>query len=197
VWSRSKVYSIVIPTYVSPQDPTASDGTVLLSGSTPWGVGDLAANTRVFGGLKADAKGDTWDAKARFSSFPDGRSTTIVFATRYARCGDPPGGSAWAGGNTTPSVENLTQSGAFFGSDIEDLPKTAEGYTTNPPFQVAPDPKDGSNSCKPLFAHAYTTEGILVGLADGSVRMVSPRISPKIWGQALHPSDGNQLGADW
>jgi type II secretory pathway pseudopilin PulG len=198
VWALPKVYSQVIPTYVSPQDATTSDGTVKLSGETPWGAGNMAANARVFGGLKANATDAAWDAKSRIpASFPDGTSNTIVSATRYASCGDPPGGSAWAGGNTTPSFEHFIASGAFFGSDIEDTPLTPAGYATNPPFQAAPDQKGGKNPCKTLFAHAYTADGIQVGIADGSVRVVSPRISSKTWGQACHPSDGNPLGADW
>jgi prepilin-type N-terminal cleavage/methylation domain-containing protein len=196
VWTLSKVYSQVVPPYWTPADLTTNDGTVKLSGETPWGVGNIAANTRIFGGLKKNAKDDTWDGQARIpASIPDGTSNTIVFATRYASCGD--GGSAWAGGNTTASLDNFTKSGAFFGSDIEDTPLTAAGYATSPPFQVAPDKKDGKNPCNPLFAQAYSADGIQVALGDGSTRTVSPRITPLTWGRACHPSDGNVLGTDW
>jgi hypothetical protein len=195
VWTLSKVYNQVIPAYWTPADLTTDDGKVKLSGDTLWGVGDIAANTRVFGGPKKNAKDETWDGRARMATIPDGLSNTIFFATRYASCGD--GGSAWAGGNTTASLDNFLKSGAFFGSDIEDTPLTAAGYATNPPFQVTPDKKDGKNPCNPLFAQAYGADGIQVALGDGSTRTVSPRISPKTWGQACHPADGNVLGTDW
>jgi hypothetical protein len=197
VWAPTsdKVYSKVVTPYWAIMDLTNTDGTVKLTGESPWGVGNFAGNTRVFGGLKAKATADAWDGKGRMAGITDGTSNTIAFATRYASCGD--GGSAWAGGNTTASLENFLKSGAFFGSDIEDAPTTAAGYTTSPPFQVAPDPKDGKNPCKNLFAHSFTEDGILVAMFDSSVRTVCPRISPKTWGQACHPSDGNILGPDW
>jgi len=195
VWALPHVYSLVIPQYVSPSDFTSSDGKVMLSGAIPWGAGNIAANTRVFGGLKASASATAWDNKARIpASFPDGAFDTIVFATRYASCGTPPGGSAWAGGNTTASFANFTASGAFFGSDIEDMPRTEDGYATSPPFQVAPTQTD----CNPLFAQAYSPVGIQIALADGSVRWVSPSISPKAWGRGCHPScDKNLGGSEW
>jgi len=195
VWALPKVYSQVIPAYVAPLDFTTTDGTVKLNGATPWGVGDMGANTRVFGGLKAAATPQAWDSKARFATFAmHGTSQTIVFATRYASCGDPPGGSAWAGGNPSPGFDEFIKSGAFFGSDIEDTPDTTEGYTTNPPFQVAPTQKD----CNPLFAHAYTTARIEVAMGDAAVRTVSPNLSSKVWGRACHPywASGG-ISPDW
>jgi hypothetical protein len=94
-------------------------------------------------------------------------------------------------------------SGAFFGSSIEDTPISAGGFTVSPPFQIAPTQTGGTDPCKPLdagsgaYAQGYSTAGIQVALGDGSVRMVSPSISAKTWGQACHPSDGNILGTDW
>jgi type II secretory pathway pseudopilin PulG len=198
VWTLDKVYSQAIPAYVAPLDYSTEENTVKLSGETPWGVCNFAANTRVFGGLKATVTADAWDARARLATISDGMSNTIFFATRFAICGDPPGGSAWAGGNTRASLENFLKSGAFFGSDIEDSPLTAKGYTNAlvVPFQVAPFPRDKRNPCDPLYAHSYTNK-ISVALGDGSVRTVSPAISLKTWGQACHPADGNILGPDW
>jgi hypothetical protein len=39
--------------------------------------------------------------------------------------------------------------------------------------------------------------GILVGLGDGSVRMVSTAISQATWIKAVNPQDGQTLGSDW
>jgi hypothetical protein len=41
------------------------------------------------------------------------------------------------------------------------------------------------------------TKNVLVGLADGSVRDVSPALSAETWNRAIHPADGQPLGADW
>jgi len=204
IWTKNVVFSNVVSPYVAPSDYTTSDGTVNLGGQT-WGAGNIAANTLIFGGYKSgtpvpSATAAPWfDNKARIpATFADGTSNTIVMATRYAMCGSSPGGSAWAGGSLSPSVATFLQSGPFFGSDIETSPTTAAGYTTSPPFQVAPTATAGSaTSCNPLFAHSYGTGGIQVALGDGTVRTVSPSISSRTWGQACHPFDGNILGTDW
>jgi hypothetical protein len=39
--------------------------------------------------------------------------------------------------------------------------------------------------------------GIIVGLGDGSVRLVGTSISPTTWANAIMPADGNVLGSDW
>jgi prepilin-type N-terminal cleavage/methylation domain-containing protein len=200
VWTNAIVYSQVIPPYVAPSDFTTSDGTVTL-GTATWGAGSIAANARVFGGLASTATPQRFDNKARMATLADGTSNVIVFATRYAACGSSPGGSAWAGGNTTASVANFMQSGAFFGGDINDQPVTATYTNTlGVPFQVAPlqTGGTGATACNPVYyAHSYSTGGIQVALGDGSVRDVSPSISMATWGQACHPSDGHILGTDW
>jgi hypothetical protein len=47
------------------------------------------------------------------------------------------------------------------------------------------------------MAHSFTLPGIDVALADGSVRLVTARVSPQTWNAAMHPSDGQVLGNDW
>ena len=37
----------------------------------------------------------------------------------------------------------------------------------------------------------------MVGLADGSVRLVNPSISQLTWTSAMLPADGVPLGSDW
>ena len=39
--------------------------------------------------------------------------------------------------------------------------------------------------------------GLLAGLADGSVRMISPQISPRTFWAAVSPNGGEVLGPDW
>jgi type II secretory pathway pseudopilin PulG len=190
VWTNPNCYSLVVSPYVAPADHTTVDGTVQLEGTIHWGAGNFAANARAFGGFKRDATPEAWDCKARMASIASGSSNVIAFATRYARCGAPPGGSAWAGGNTTASFGNFMISGAFFASDIEDAPLTGV-YTRYPPFQAAPSPTE----CDPLLAHGYSRAGIQIALFDASVRTVTPAISSATWGQACHPY--HYVGSDW
>src|SRR5262249_48601240 len=43
----------------------------------------------------------------------------------------------------------------------------------------------------------FPTNGVQVGLLDGSVRGVSGSVSAATWRHALNPSDGAPLGSDW
>lgn len=50
---------------------------------------------------------------------------------------------------------------------------------------------------RPFMAHSFGQDEILVGLADGSVRLVLPTISPETWNRAMQPNDSLELGTDW
>jgi len=156
------------------------------------GVQNYAANLRVF----ADSARKVGHAKnmpalkavepgsARIpASFPDGTSNTIVFSTKYASCGD--GGSKYA-------AEVNGKFAAFFGQNAAQKPAHASDDTAT--FQLQPAGKDCKAS--PLMAQAFA-KTLLVGLADGSVRAVSPMVSAKTWNLAVCPNDGEPLGADW
>jgi Protein of unknown function (DUF1559) len=183
IWTNPDCYGQMVEAYFSPADSTAGHGIVTLAGANPWGAGCFAGNARLFGGLQKNATATVWDNRSRMASLFDGTSNVIVFATRHARCGASPGGSAWAGGNNAAGFSTFMVSGAFFASDVEDLPSTPQGYTRNPPFQVMP----AENDCGPLLAQAYDRQGIQVAASDGSVRTVAPSISPATWGQACFP----------
>jgi hypothetical protein len=38
---------------------------------------------------------------------------------------------------------------------------------------------------------------MLVALGDGSIRTITPSVSPDTWNKACLPNDGNGLGSDW
>jgi prepilin-type N-terminal cleavage/methylation domain-containing protein len=61
------------------------------------------------------------------------------------------------------------------------------------PFQVQPRP----DNCYTNGAQATTSGGLVVGLCDGSVRIVSPSISLTTWYAAFSPQGGEVLGSDW
>lgn len=52
-------------------------------------------------------------------------------------------------------------------------------------------------ACQPYFVQAMDSAGCLVGLMDGSTRMVSPSISGTTWVRAIWPNDTLPLGGDW
>jgi prepilin-type processing-associated H-X9-DG protein len=140
-----------------------------------WAPGSYAANYRVFG----TGGPRTWQGQARIpDSFQDGTSSTILFAEKYARCNDQ--GTAWARIDTDPWQPAF---GVFvFGPASK--------------FQVQPTPF-GSSACDPRLASTPHSGGMQVCLADGSVRSISPGISPQTWWAACTPSGGEILGDGW
>jgi hypothetical protein len=53
------------------------------------------------------------------------------------------------------------------------------------------------SACNASNLQAMDAGGCLVGMADGSVRSVSPSVSGYSWYCAVFPSDGLVLGSDW
>ena len=60
-----------------------------------------------------------------------------------------------------------------------------------PQFQP-PIPSSNVNQLQGFYA-----AGIMVGLADGSVRLVNSSISAGTWASTVQPNDGVPLGPDW
>jgi prepilin-type N-terminal cleavage/methylation domain-containing protein len=186
----------VVPTYLSPQDNTSSDG----KGPGGYGAGNIAGNWQVFG----DPTKNAMEGRTRLpTDIPDGTSSTIFFATKYAHCGPvnplvgEPLGSAWSLINYPPN--SVLTAGAYFGyafGAVSYIPSTAGVGVT---FQDQPfhPPQAGKVSCDPNYTQSFSAGGILVALGDGSVRTVSPGISGLTWRNAVLPKDGQVLGSDW
>ncbi len=161
------------------------------------------------------------------NSFPDGLSTTILIAEKYARCTNaifgPPansGGNYWAfdGEIVAPSLEMSRFVGFTAGTNTGYLPGTpAYGGFAFAAFDQPPSPLSSNMisigpASKPLFRPqpfvgpgsqcdprlASTAHATMqVGMADGSVHSVSPGVSGATWWAALTPSGHDQLGDDW
>jgi type II secretory pathway pseudopilin PulG len=106
------------------------------------------------------------------ASIPDGTSNTIFFAQRYQMCNGQP--HAWG------------YDGWYWWAPMF-------AYYSTELFQIMPS----GEGCDPERAQALIPDGIQVGLGDGSVRLVSPKVSARTWLFACMPADGNVLGPDW
>jgi prepilin-type N-terminal cleavage/methylation domain-containing protein len=187
-----------IEVYQNPSDPTMSGaGTVENSQTVAdgWGACGYAFNAQVF--CRVDGRGNflDWFGNPKFPGrFADGTSNTIVFTEKYAVCG-PPGGlysgaNAWAEApdeQATPvfSVSRFPSAGTPAGA----IPAT--GAQTH--FQVQPT----DDECQYWVPQTARAEGILVGMADGSVRTVGSEISSATWWAASTPAGREVLGNDW
>jgi prepilin-type N-terminal cleavage/methylation domain-containing protein len=157
----------IIPVYRCPSDPSRP--------STPWAVGNYAANYQVF---SLNAR-DGWQGFAVLPrSIPDGLSNTILFAERYHGCAS--GGSYWAIGRyNVPYMAMFAYSPTGPGSM----------------FQTTPNP--WPTACNPALAQTPHPAGMPVALADASVRRVSPAVSGATWWAACTPAGNEVMQQDW
>ena len=105
-------------------------------------------------------------------SFPDGTSNTIVYVERYQMCNGNPCGWGYS------TLYTWAPMYAFY---------------SKAKFQNAPT----QEQCDPTLPQSTDSAGIQVAMGDGSVRLVSERISSETWYNATDPADGNPLGQDW
>jgi prepilin-type N-terminal cleavage/methylation domain-containing protein len=180
----------VIKTFRSPRDPSTSGmDTYTDSSGYVWGLSNYGWNEAVF-----TIPYVTWNANRTLTAgFPDGTSNTVVFGEQYAQCGTPTPMryKRWA----------FYPSGDEYDSSEFHPPRMSTRKPTTPPTF---DPPTQPPQVQPLVAdcnasnlQAMDAGGTLVGLADGSVRGVSPAITGTTWYAATFPEDGMILGPDW
>ena len=154
-----------------------------------------------------------WDAGAKIPGrFPDGTSNTIIFAEKYGACKglDNANGQWWMRGvfhgqtgrpnanDSDDSYPGDRLSAVFAGGIGQDGYKWASGL--NSKFLVQPKnfllPFSSGGQCDGRLA-STSHAAMNVAMADGSVRSVSPTISPATWYAACTPDGGEQLADDW
>jgi len=109
----------------------------------------------------------------------DGTSNTVFFSEKYAHCyGVPSHGT----------IAAVHHDNVLFDVAYGWQPGPATSY-----FQVKPLPQNCDNA-RPSAGH---DAGVIVGMGDGSVRLVAQGMSPTTWYFALTPAGGEVLGPDW
>jgi prepilin-type N-terminal cleavage/methylation domain-containing protein len=179
--------------FICPAEPhPGSSGGFGMSTAIPsLAFGDYAGNFFVFGNMNAPciytpANGGFWSTNIEgsahlSSSFPDGTANTIMLAERWgSTCGG--NGLLWGDANGT------------WRPSFCDSPYSSTVNTTCPLFQTY---QQARASCNPTLANALHSAGIMVCLADGSVRLVNNSVSANTWNLACNPADGQTLPADW
>jgi prepilin-type N-terminal cleavage/methylation domain-containing protein len=191
----------VVPVFLAPNDPTRPTNGILNSNQDhPQGAISYAANCLVFGGDKGTAMSryldmtnpdPAVDDHANISvaaipqTFSDGASHTILFMEKYAVCSD--GRHTWAN-DSLFTGGTATHGGTGYNSTWAPL----QQHLFLP--QVRPVAPAGVHCGYP---QTLSSGGILVGLADGSARLVSTSVSERTWRLALLPDDGEAIPADW
>jgi Tfp pilus assembly protein PilE len=131
------------------------------------------------------------------ASIPDGTSQTIAFGEHYAFGCD---GVSYYLFSTAPGVARFGHRASFADSLCADAvpltsgnPPTSQSNYPDLTFQVAPK-RQNCNSYVPQTPHG---SGMLAALADGSVRSLSPGMSPGTFWAAVTPAGNEVLGDDW
>ena len=184
------VYSQPVRVFRCPSDPTAPAGTTTDYLGNVWGTSSYAVNAQVV--CMTDATGALKNPTryARLgSAFPDGTSNTLLFSEKVAECSNtsyPYGGTCWGYYHTGAGM--VPYHAAFSIS--------WNGYSFGPvsKFLVRPTPYNGA--CYPTLASSPHTGGIGATFADGSVRVLSDRITPYTWWYLCTPAGGEVLSAD-
>jgi prepilin-type N-terminal cleavage/methylation domain-containing protein len=180
-----------IKVYICPSDPSVRNGMNLTpyGGANQWGASSYAGNYLVFGDPE---HGRIYTGAARIpATIPDGTSNTLFYTEVYGTCINTGNinmayGSLWADSNSIWRATVCTN------TSYKD--PAGAGYPACFLFQVQPN---FINTCDPSRAQSPHSQGINVGLGDGSVRFVSQSVSANTWAHACDPRDGNPLGSDW
>jgi len=137
----------------------------------------------------------------------DGRSHTVMLSERYARCGPIANivlsvaalFSKTPSGAISPITGYTARPITFADLHFDDVlpvydPSSRTSLPSTPglTFQVAPRP----DACDPRILQASTRSGLVVAMMDGSVRTISPSISPAVYWSSLTPDRGEAVSLD-
>ena len=180
----------VVKSYVSPGDPTmpASDIINSLGGSR--GGTSYTANWYVFGGTATpNTDGNSTGGTASIpKSFPDGQSNTIVWIERYSQCAGI--GHIWGEDGQGAGPNGNEYSPTWWTPGVN-------GYGNGGTLVQLPQIQPAVANCNAAAVQGFYAGGIMVGLGDGSVRLVNSGVSQPTWSDAVFPNDGQPLGSDW
>ncbi|VTS08487.1 DUF1559 family PulG-like putative transporter [Tuwongella immobilis] len=178
--------------FTSPRDASNPKSPWVENNGGTWGHSNYAANHAIFG---VPGGGNT-NSRLTLNAITDGTSNTVGFGEQYAVCGsgETEGGSVnyhklWA-----YNVTWRWERGPYFDTRI------MSGNTISPVLGSAATPPQNAptvNACNPYLLQAMDPSGCIVGLMDGSVRLVNSSISGTTWCTVIWPNDGLVVGSDW
>ncbi|HEY1381150.1 MAG TPA: DUF1559 domain-containing protein [Gemmataceae bacterium] len=183
-----------VPAFVCPSDPSVPGGPYadVVSGRS-WGVSSYAGNYLIFGEVTAAYHARSDQGAARLpGSIPDGTSNTILYVERYAVCEE-----------TATNLKRAclwdwwqavwTRPGNDYRPTIGVATVTNDNIGPQSLFQVRP----AAGACDPSRAATPHAGGMVITLADASVRTLAAGMSGQTWWAACTPAGGESLGADW
>ena len=165
-------YGLPLKVFLCPSDPSCTGGVTTYG----WAASNYQHNFALF-----SVPNVTWNAAAyNLGNIPDGSSNTVGFAEQYANCANMFSLRDYPSANYWPYASVFNVYGTLYG----------------PAFSVVQIRPSLAN-CNPWASATGHTGGMVVGMMDGSVRIVHGSISPDTWWAACQPADGKVLGSDW
>ncbi|QEG29815.1 putative major pilin subunit [Gemmata obscuriglobus] len=201
--------SIPLKLLVAPADSTGGSGVFARGFNADWmwepaksagGVDvalcSYACNFQVFGrpGQLPASPGD-WQntaGKNNLSSLTDGTSNVIFVAEKRKGCG--PAGSP-NGSDTFGTAWGHPADDRFWPTFAR-YPISTSVAVDQRQFPV-PQFNPTAAQCDNNRAQGHSSNVVLIGLGDGSVRSVSSGVTQQTWSMAVQPRDGGVLGSDW
>lgn len=176
------------PTFVSPADPSLGHEDVL---------GDKYCS------YPANAYAFTGSPRLPHS-FTDGTSNTILFAEHYAKCNET-ANNYWISlriSSGSFGIRRATFSDGGTSSTHQLLDDIHPVTTGSPPVSRSSSPdvtfqvRPSLSECNPLLPQTPHSGGMIVALADGSVRTVAPQIANAMFWGMVTPAGGEVATLD-
>jgi prepilin-type N-terminal cleavage/methylation domain-containing protein len=181
--------SSVVRTYLDPADPSLSKKTA--DETSHDAFSSYAANSLIF-----------YQSTSLDSGFSDGLTSTILFTTHYAKdCNGFEYRYVFRRGAPIKDRFPTFADKYGWGYSVFNWPDYIPITTGQPPvsraynnstFQVTPSISD----CDARLPQATLPSGLRIGLADGSVRVLSPTVDPSLFWGAVTPAAGEITGWD-
>jgi prepilin-type N-terminal cleavage/methylation domain-containing protein len=187
-----------MPAWFSPGPPATANPIPPWAGAnTTWGLSSYSGNWQVF-----------FDRGAKLTSIGDGLSQTLLFNEKYAvasrPAGNPRTGATLWGYGVPPITTDYSvsmPSNALYVNGY--WPRTGfvniggpvpSAWTGPEPWMcrcmLRPEFGPPRDNVHVLKSQGFSTQGINIGLGDGSVRWVSSAVSDPIWSAAETPNSG-------
>ena len=184
-----------VKTYICPTDPTNTPMEFptdsLYPGGGTFGAISYAASEQIF---TLTGSGG-WFPWSRYpATITDGTSNTVFYAEKMLNCqasGGAGGGAYWWNYNAF-ATQVWIPSGPGWFPLFSPMPISTCGGQCPKGFPC--DDYSVPNNGAPS---TYHTGGLLVGMGDGSVRLVAPATGLTTWLAVVTPAGGEVLGPDW
>lgn len=190
----------IIPAFTAPADRWNADQTNALN---------FAANLRVFAFQSLVEAGEDPNVPGQAVQVPagrlrsgltmgrltsmDGTSNVLMLSTRYAACGNS--FTHYAANVDGSNMTSPNIAGGFMGAGKHTASPSRKG-TLDDMFQETPT-RANCIAAPGVFGHSFGSGGMSMALADGSVKNISPTMTPTTFTRALCPGDKQNLGLDW